>query len=113
MISFSSKQSLRRTFIPLFNLCEFLFFKDHCLVYFFTACYEISHFCVPQNVFLNVFLRAKGFPWISPVGHILAPEPRFDREFVTTFQGHGSVSGKSGMRFEMNFVFSEGQCLSK
>ena len=52
-------------------------------------------------------LRAKGFPWtsrrISPAGHILVLVTRFDREFVPTFQGHGSVGGKNGTRFEMNF----------
>ena len=58
-------------------------------------------------------LRAKGFPWISPAGHILVLVPRFDREFVPTFQGHGSVGGKNGTRFEMNFVFNEGLCLNK
>ena len=52
-------------------------------------------------------LRAKGFPRISPAGHILVLVPRFDREFVPTFQGHGSVGGKNGTRFEMNFVFNE------
>ena len=31
-------------------------------------------------------LRAKGFPWISPAGHILVLVPRSDREFVPTFQ---------------------------
>ena len=41
-------------------------------------------------------LDAKGFSWISPVGHILVLVPRFDHEFVTTFQGHGSVGGKNG-----------------
>ena len=51
-------------------------------------------------------LRAKGFPWPSPVGHILVLVPRFDREFQTTFQGHGT-------RFEMNFVFNEGLCVNK
>ena len=39
-------------------------------------------------------LRAKGFPWISPAGHILVLVPRFEREFVPTFQRHGSVGGK-------------------
>ena len=57
-------------------------------------------------------LGAKGFPWISPVGHILVLVPRFDREFVTTFQGHGSVGGKNGTRSVMNFVFNEGLCVS-
>ena len=32
-------------------------------------------------------LRAKGFPWTSPVGHILVLVPRFDREFATTVPG--------------------------
>ena len=54
-------------------------------------------------------LRAKGFPWISPARHILVLVPRFDREFVPTFQG----GGKNGTRFEMNFVFNEGLCLNK
>ena len=58
-------------------------------------------------------LRAKGFPWIFPVGHILVLAPRFDREFVMAFQGNGSVGGKNGIRFEMNFVFNEGLCLNK
>ena len=58
-------------------------------------------------------LRAKGFPWNSPAGHILVLVPRFDREFVPTFQRHGSVGGKNGTRFEMNFVFNEGLCLNK
>ena len=58
-------------------------------------------------------LRAKAFPWISLVGHILVLVPRFDREFVTTFQGNGSVGGKNGNRFEMNCVFNEGLCLNK
>ena len=49
-------------------------------------------------------LRAKGFPWISPVGYILVLVPRFDRGFNMTFQGHGSVRGKNGARFQMNFV---------
>ena len=67
------------------------------------------------STFLGVcgLLRAKGFPWISPAGHILMLVPRFDREFVPTFQGHGSVGGKNGTRFEMNFVFNEGLCLNK
>ena len=54
-------------------------------------------------------LRAKGFPSISPAGHILVLVPRFDRGFVPTFQRHGSVGGK----FEMNFVFHESLCLHK
>ena len=58
-------------------------------------------------------LRAKGFPWSSPVGHILVLEPSFDREFVMTFDGHGSIGGKNSARFEMNFVFNEGLCLNK
>ena len=41
-------------------------------------------------------LRAKGFTWISPAGHILVLVPRFDGEFVPTFQGHASVDGKNG-----------------
>ena len=35
-------------------------------------------------------LRAKCRPWIPLVRHILVLVPRFDREFVMTFQGHGS-----------------------
>ena len=31
-------------------------------------------------------LHVKGFPWTSPVGHILLLVPRFDREFVTTLK---------------------------
>ena len=50
---------------------------------------------------------------ISPAGHILVLVPRFDREFVPTFQRHGSVGGKNGTQFEMNFVFNEGLCLNK
>ena len=38
-------------------------------------------------------LRAKGFPWISPVGHILVLVPSFDREFAMTFQGLTARSG--------------------
>ena len=57
--------------------------------------------------------RAKGFPWISPAGHILVLVPRFDREVVPSFQGHGSVGGKNSTRFEINFVFNEGLCLNK
>ena len=53
-------------------------------------------------------LHAKGFLWISPVGHILVLMPRFDRGFVTTFQGHSLVRGKNGAQLEMNFVFNEG-----
>ena len=52
----------------------------------------------------------------SPVGHILVLVPRFDREFVMTFQGHVghvSVRGKNGVRCEINFVFNEGLCLNK
>ena len=40
MISFSSKQSLRKTFMHSLVFCEF--FKDRCLVYFCTYCYELS-----------------------------------------------------------------------
>ena len=58
-------------------------------------------------------LGTKGFPWISPVAHILVLVPRFDREFVPTFQGDRSVGRKNGTRFEMNFVFNEGLCLNK
>ena len=57
-------------------------------------------------------LRANGFPWISPVEHVLVLVPRFDREFVTTFQGHGSVGGKNGTRFEMNQLSSTKACVS-
>ena len=39
-------------------------------------------------------LLAKGFPWISPVGHILVLVPSFDRDFVMTFHGHGSIGDK-------------------
>ena len=39
--------------------------------------------------------------------------PRFDREFVPSFQGHGLVGGKNGTQFEMNFVFNEGLCVNK
>ena len=60
-----------------------------------------------------VLLRTKGLPWISPVEHILVLVPRFDREFATTFQGHGSVGGKNSTRFEINFVFNEGLCLNE
>ena len=56
-------------------------------------------------------LRAKGFTWIPPVGHILVLAPRFDREFVMTFQGHGSIRGKNGTRFEMNFASTKA-CVS-
>ena len=56
-------------------------------------------------------LHAKGFPWFSPVGHILVLAPQFDRGFVMTFQGHSSVRGKNGTRFEINFVFNKGLCL--
>ena len=54
-------------------------------------------------------LRAKGFPWISPAGHILVLVPRFDREFVPT----RLCRRQNGTRFEMNFVFNEGLCLNK
>ena len=37
-----------------------------------------------------ILLRAKGFTWITLVVR------RFDREFVITFQRHGSVRGKNG-----------------
>ena len=47
-------------------------------------------------------LRAKGFTCIPSVGHILVPLPRFDRESVMTFQGHSSVRGKIGARFEIS-----------
>ena len=39
-------------------------------------------------------LCAKGFPWISPLGHILVLVPSFDREFVMAFHGHGSIGDK-------------------
>ena len=58
-------------------------------------------------------LRAKGLTWIPPVGHILVLVAWFDRDFVMAFQGHGSVSGKNGVRFEIKFVFNEGLCLNK
>ena len=58
-------------------------------------------------------LRAKGFPSMFPVGHILLLVPSFDSEFVMTFHGHGSIGGKNGARYEMNFVFNEGLCLNK
>ena len=58
-------------------------------------------------------LLAKGFPCIPPVGHILVLVPSFDREFVMTFHGYGSIGGKNGARFKMNFVFNEGLCLNK
>ena len=47
--------------------------------------------------------RAKGFTWIPPVGHILLLVPWFDREFVMTFQGQGSVRGKDDARFQHCF----------
>ena len=53
---------------------------------------------------------SRGF---CPAGHILVLVPRFDREFVPTFQRHGSVGDKNGTQFEMNFVFHEGLCLHK
>ena len=49
----------------------------------------------------------------SPVGHILAIVPRFDREFVMTFQEHGSGRGENDTQFDVNFVFKEGLCLDK
>ena len=58
-------------------------------------------------------LRAKGFTRIPPVGYILVLVPRFDIEFVMTFLGHGSVRGRNGSRFEINFVFNAGLCLNK
>ena len=58
-------------------------------------------------------LRAKGFTWIPSVGYIFVLVPRFDREFVMTFQGHSSIRGKNGARFEINLVFNEGLCLNK
>ena len=36
-------------------------------------------------------LGAKGFPWISPAGHILVLVPRFDREFVPTRLGRRQI----------------------
>ena len=56
-------------------------------------------------------LWAKGFTWFPTVGHILVLVTSFDREFVMTFQGHGSIRGKNGARFEINFVFN-GACVS-
>ena len=38
--------------------------------------------------------------------------PRFDSEFVMTFQWHGLLRQK-WCRFEFNFVFNEGLCLNK
>ena len=54
-------------------------------------------------------LRAKGSAWIPPDGHILVLVPRFDREFVMTFQGRG----RNGARFVIKFLFNEGLCLNK
>ena len=57
------------------------------------------------------FLRAKGFHWFSPVGHIkflVLASIKFDCAFVMTFQGHSLVHGKNGARFEINFVFNKG-----
>ena len=39
-------------------------------------------------------LPAKGFTWASPVRQILVLVPRFDREFVMTFQRHGYSAAK-------------------
>ena len=58
-------------------------------------------------------LRAKGFPWIPPVGCISVLVPSFDHEFAMTFQGDGSVRGKNGAGFEITFVFNESLCLNK
>ena len=58
-------------------------------------------------------LRANGLAWIPPDGRILVLVPRFDREFVMTFQGHGSVRGRNGARFDINFLFNEDLCLNK
>ena len=52
-------------------------------------------------------LQAKGITWIPPARHILVLVNRFDREFVMTLQRHGSISGKNGGRFDINFVFNE------
>ena len=51
-------------------------------------------------------LRAKGFKY---VGSCLGLTVRLSWQF----QRHGSVDGKNGARFEINFVFSEGLCLNK
>ena len=59
------------------------------------------------------FVGCQRFPVDLPCCHILVLVPSFDREFVMTFHGHGSIGGKSGARFEMNFVFNEGLCLNK
>ena len=59
------------------------------------------------------FVTCQRLPVDFPGWAILVLVPRFDREFVPTFQGHGLVGGKNGTRFEMNFVFNEGLCLNK
>ena len=53
---------------------------------------------------------SRGFPQL---GTFLVLVPRFDREFVPTSQGNGSVGGKNSTQFEMNFAFNEGLCLNK
>ena len=58
-------------------------------------------------------LRAKGFTWIPPDGQILVLVPRFDREVVITFQGHGSVRGKNGARLKINFCFQRSRPVFK
>ena len=53
-------------------------------------------------------LWAKGFTSVPPDWHILVLVPRFDRDLVMTFHGYGSIRGKNGARFKINFVFNEG-----
>ena len=64
-----------------------------------------------EGVCMCSLLRAKGFTWIPPVRHILVLVPRFDREFLVTFQQHGH--GKTGTQFKFNFVFNEDLRLNK
>ena len=51
------------------------------------------------------------YPWIPPVGQILLLVPRFDREFVMTFQRHSLVGGKMAPDLKLT-LFSTKACVS-
>ena len=52
---------------------------------------------------MRSLFRAKGFKRTPPVGHVSVLMPRYDREFVMTFQRHGYSAGK--MAPDLNSIF--------
>ena len=60
---------------------------------------------------MRSLFRAKGFTRTPPVGDVLVLVPRYDREFVMTFQRHGFFAAKMAPDLNLT-LFSTKACVS-